>query len=202
MTIEQIESTLNQLKEQVQSLTASLNSIVSTLSNFATTDDLSVVADQVNELQQDNETLSNNVAQLSTDIQRINNIKNLIDVQINDLTNPLTEGDVLQYGYDGKWHNVQLSISSSGGTGGGSDSPSGVSRLSELSDVVLSSVYDGQVLMYNGARGLWVNKEIQTSSGDVNGMTQADADRRYLKLTGGEITGDLLVTGDITFHNT
>lgn len=199
MTIEQIESTLNQLKEQVQSLTASLNSIVSTLSNFATTDKSSVVADQVNELQQDNETLSNNVAQLSTDIQRVNNIKNLIDVQINDLTNPLTEGDVLQYGYDGKWHNVQLSIS---GSGGGSGSLSGASRLSELSDVVLSSVYDGQVLMYNGARGLWVNKEIQTSSGDVNGMTQADADRRYLKLTGGEITGDLLVTGDITFHNT
>ncbi|MBR5794660.1 MAG: hypothetical protein IKY26_00790 [Erysipelotrichaceae bacterium] len=119
----------------------------------------------------------------------------------------MTEGDVLQYGYDGKWHNVQLSIS---GSGGGSDSPSGASKLSELSDVLLSSVYDGQVLTWDASLSKWKNKAVpSTPTGDEDDdpdntdyLTQAEADLRYLKLTGGTITGDLLVTGDITFHNT
>ena len=197
MTIEQIETTLDQLSAQVQQLTASMNSIVNTLSNFATTDDLSVVADQINALQQDNKSLSNSVASLSSEVQNINSLKNLIDVQISDLMSPLTEGDILQYGYDGKWHNVKLpEIDSTG-----SSSSGGASRLSELSDVLLSSVYDGQVLTWDSSLSMWKNKTVTSNStGGGNGMTQADADSRYLRLTGGTIAGDLLVKGDITMQ--
>lgn len=201
MTTEQIETTLNQLSTQVQQLTASINSIVNTLSNFATTDDLSVVADQISALQQDNTSLSNSVASLSSNVQNINNLKNLIDVQIDDLRSPLTEGDILQYGYDGKWHNVKLpEIDSTGSSSSGSSS-SGASKLSELSDVLLSSVYDGQVLTWDSSLSMWKNKTVTSSStGSTGGMTQADADSRYLQLSGGTLSGDLLVKGDITMQ--
>lgn len=154
----------------------------------------------VRELQKQVNTLEEAVATLDTKVQKLNYLQKLLDVEIDTIT----FGDVLQYSNDGKWHNIQPSkifVSSEGG--------SGIQRLNELLDVVISSPSNGQVLTYNSLDGKWYNNTIESggSGGDLsNYLTKAEAALTYYPITGGtikgnvRIEGDLLVTGGITLY--
>lgn len=164
-------------------------------------DNVNELIELVKELQEKVDTLANSVAILDTKVQKINYLQKLLDVEIETIT----FGDVLQYSNDGKWHNIQPSqifVSS--------DSGSGVSRLIDLSDVVISNPTNGQALTYNAQDGRWYNNTIETgggSGGDLsNYLTKAEAALTYYPITGGTINGnvriegDLLVTGGITLY--
>lgn len=163
-------------------------------------DNVNELIELVKELQEKVDTLANSVATLDTKVQKLNYLQKLLDVEIDSLT----FGDVLQYSNDGKWHNIQPSqifVSSGGG--------SGVQRLNELSDVVISNPSNGQVLTYNSLDGKWYNNTISSGGGGgdlSNYLTKAEAAVIYYPITGGTITGnvriegDLLVTGGITLY--
>lgn len=163
-------------------------------------DNINELIELVKELQKKVDTLSNSVATLDTKVQKLNYLQKLLDVEIDTLT----FGDVLQYSNDGKWHNIQPSkifVPQSGG--------SGASRLVDLLDVVVSSPSNGQVLTYNSLDGKWYNNTISSGGGGgdlSNYLTKAEAALTYYPITGGTITGNvriegnLLVTGGITLY--
>lgn len=100
------------------------------------------------------------------------------------VTTVTTEVDNIQ-AKKGVWTNFFLSAlgkNDSGGGGGGS------TTLAGLLDVELTTpISNGQALIYNSTLGKWVN--------GAAGMSQADADLRYLKLAGGTLTGNLAIRG-------
>lgn len=166
-------------------------------------DNVNELIELVKELQEKVDTLANSVATLDTKVQKLNYLQKLLDVEIDTLT----FGDILQYSNDGKWHNIQLSkifVPQSGGS-------SGVSKLTDLSDVVVSNPSNGQVLTYNSLDRKWYNNTIESGgsggSGDLsNYLTKAEAAAIYYPIAGGiiegsaRIEGDLLVTGGITLY--
>ena len=88
--------------------------------NYATIDDLTALTGQVQALQGNVNTVTQNYAQLDQAVENINHLETLRDVSIVNLT----EGDVLHYDVDGTWHNIKpssLGISGGTGTGGGID---------------------------------------------------------------------------------
>lgn len=157
------------------------------------------------------DTLKDSVATLDTKVSD-DFLQKLQDVTINNIT----FGDILQYGSDGKWHNIQPSTL--GITSGGSSGTA--TTLASLSDVIINGQYDGQVLTYSSTNGVWINKDPKSSqAADLSGyLTISAANATYLPLTGGtvewlivkgatalesnvEIGGDLLVDGGITMYN-
>ena len=138
-------------------------------------------------------TLKDSVATLSTQVSK-EFLQKLQDVKIDDQSAPLTFGDVLQYGNDGKWHNIQptkLGISNNG-------SNSSATRLSELLDVNIVGQYNGQVLTYSSAYNAWVNKEPSKSDSDLSDyLTKQEAENTYFKLNGGTINGDVTINGTL-----
>ena len=156
----------------------------------------------VRQLQTTVDTLSTAVAELDTKVQKINHLQKLLDVEIQSLT----IGDLLQYSNDGKWHNIQPSALFVSTTQTG-----GVTKLSELSDVIISNPPYNQALTYNSLDGKWHNNTIETgggSTGDLSEyLTKAEAALTYFPLSGGDINGNvkiignLLVTGGITAYN-
>ena len=164
-------------------------------------DNVNELIELVKELQKKVDTLANSVATLDTKVQKLNYLQKLLDVEIDTLT----FGDILQYSNDGKWHNIQPSkifVSQSGGS-------SGASKLTDLSDVVVSNPSNGQVLTYNSLDRKWYNNTISSGGGGgdlSNYLTRAEAAAIYYPITGGAITGnvriegDLLVTGGITLY--
>ena len=165
---------------------------------------------QINTLQNNNVLLQDAVSALNTSVAKIDHLSRLQDIVINNIT----EDDILQYGNDGKWHNVQPSTL---GITGGSGSTSSATKLSDLTDVFISGVSNGQALVYSSINNKWINATIQTNSGNTGDMsgylTTKDAQLLYLPLTGGTITGpltvtgltnfgdDVLVTGGVTMYN-
>lgn len=212
MTLNEIEVLIKELQRQVTANTAAIVTLNSTVSNYATTDDFNALSKQINTLQNNNILLQDTVAALKVDVSKVDHLSKLNDVSINNIT----ENDVLQFGNDGLWHNVQPTKS---GISGGASGSGGVTKLSELTDVYISGVSNGQALVYSSISNRWINSNIETpgngGSGDLSGyLTTADAQKLYLPITGGTITGpltvkgltnlgnDLLVTGGITFYNT
>lgn len=105
------------------------------------------------------------------------------------VTTVTTEVDNIQ-AKKGVWTNFFLSAlgkNDSGGGGGGS------TTLAGLLDVELTTpISNGQALIYNSTLGKWVN--------GAAGMSQADADLRYLKLAGGTLTGNLAIRGTYNLY--
>lgn len=189
MTLTQIETLLVQLQTQVTANTAAINSINNTVSNYATTDDLKELSNQINVLQENNNTLQNSVAALHTSVSKIDNLENLLDVNVNNIT----VGDILQYDANGKWSNIQPSAINI--TGSGSSS---VTKLSQLQDVWITGIESGQVLSYDALSGKWVNSALQIGDVDLSSyLTVAAAEATYLPLKGGTITGNLQVNGTL-----
>lgn len=196
MTLAEIENLLNQLQEQVKANTAAITTLNNTITNYATTDDLNALATQVNTLLVNNVILQESVAALDTSVKKIDNISTLLDV---DITN-ITENDILQFSSRGKWQNIQPTELK----GIQVDSPTGASSLDGLSDVLLTTPTNGQFLVYDSALSGWTNKtvEICSGTGDLsNYMTFADAKRLYLPLTGGTLTGELIVKAMVTVED-
>lgn len=208
MTLNEIETLIIELQKQIAANTAAIVTLNNTVSNYATTDDLKSLSEQINTLQDNNILLQDAIATLDTSVKKIDNLSKLQDVVIDNIT----EKDVLQYGNDGKWHNVQPSAL---GITGESGNTGGVTKLSDLTDVFISGVSNGQALIYSGITNKWINSEISTNNENTNlndYLTIADAQKLYLPLTGGtveylNVTGltnlgsDLLVTGGITMYN-
>ena len=149
----------------------------------------------VKQLQTEVNTLKDSVATLTNQVSK-EFLQKLQDVKINDQLSPLTFGDVLQYGSDGKWHNVQPSTL--GITGGGSTGTA--TSLASLSDVRITGKYDGQVLMYSAVNGVWINKEIpkQELTDLSQYLTKNEAKLTYFPIAGGTIEG--AVTINDTLH--
>ena len=78
----------------------------------------------------------------------------------------------------GFWSQSFISALGQGQGGGGG----GASALTDLVDVAISSVENGQVLMYDSTLSKWVNGTVQSGGGD------------YLPLTGGTMANTNLVT--------
>lgn len=197
MTLAEIETLLKQLQTQVAANTAAIKTLNNTIANYATDDDLSAIANKVNTLQNNNTLLQDSVAALSSKIEKITHIDSLLGVSINSLTT----NDILQYGSDGKWHNIQPSaLGISGGTSSG-----GVTSLSALSDVYISGVSNGQALVYSSLNNKWTNGTVSSGSsgGSVdmsNYLTIADAQKTYLPLSGGTVQW-LSITNTLTTGN-
>lgn len=210
MSLAEIENLLLKLQAEVKANTAAIVTLNNTVSNYATTDDLTAISKQINTLQNNNVLLQDAVSALNTSVAKIDHLSRLQDIVINNIT----EDDILQYGNDGKWHNVQPSTL---GITGGSGSTSSATKLSDLTDVFISGVSNGQALVYSSINNKWINATIQTNSGNTGDMsgylTTKDAQLLYLPLTGGTITGpltvtgltnlgdDVLVTGGVTMYN-
>lgn len=149
----------------------------------------------VKQLQTEVNTLKDSVATLTNQVSK-EFLQKLQDVQINDQLSPLTFGDVLQYGNDGKWHNVQPSVL--GITGGGSSGSA--TKLTELSDVRITGVLsDGQVLTYSAVNQVWLNKDQIKINVDLSSyLTKNEAKLIYFPIAGGTIEG--AVTINDTLH--
>lgn len=148
MTITEIETLLVQLQAQVAANTAAITTLNNTLVNYATKDDLININEYITTLLSANETLSNSVANVMNRIGKVDHLSTLLDVK----TQSLTTNDVLQYGNDGRWHNIQpnlLLTSNSSGSANGT--------LSSLTDVYIAELQDGHVLTYSSADGKWIN---------------------------------------------
>lgn len=158
----------------------------------------------VKQLQTKVDTLEQAVANLTTQVNKIAYLQKLLDVEITNLT----INDVLQYSNDGKWHNIQPSKLNTETT----VKPS-VTKLSDLSDVVVSVPTNGQALVYSSADQKWHNNTISSGGGEIpsdvleNYLTKTEASSIYFKIAGGTITGqvdiqdNLLVSGGITAYN-
>lgn len=149
----------------------------------------------VKQLQTEVNTLKDSVATLTNQVSK-EFLQKLQDVKINDQLSPLTFGDILQYGSDGKWHNVQPSTL--GITGGGSGGSA--TKLTELSDVrITGSLTDGQVLTYSAINQVWLNKDQVKVNVDLSSyLTKTEAANTYLnKLTGGTVNGDVTINGTL-----
>lgn len=210
MTLAEIELLLKELQTQVEQNTAAIKSLTDVSTKYTTKDELTAIATQVNTLQNNNTVLQDSVATLYTSINKIDFLSKLTDVTIDNLT----EDDVLQYGHDGKWHNVNPSVLGITVESGGS-----ANSLASLTDVLITGVSDGQALTYSAINNKWVNKTINTESDSgSNYLTRSQADSLYLSLEGGSvgwlvvkgitelqsdasIDGNLLTTGGITMYN-
>lgn len=210
MTLAEIELLLKELQTQVEQNTAAIKSLTDASTKYTTKDELTAIATQVNTLQNNNTVLQDSVATLYTSINKIDFLSKLTDVTIDNLT----EDDVLQYGHDGKWHNVNPSVLGITVESGGS-----ANSLASLTDVLITGVSDGQTLTYSAINNKWVNKTINTESDSgSNYLTRSQADSLYLSLEGGSvdwlvvkgitelqndasIDGNLLTTGGITMYN-
>lgn len=159
----------------------------------------------VKQLQTKVDTLEQAVATLTTQINKIAYLQKLLDVEITNLT----VDDILQYSNDGKWHNIQPSKIITN-----SNIISGATKLSDLSDVIISVPTNGQALVYSSADSKWHNNTVSGGEGggitsDVleNYLTKTEASAVYFKIAGGTITGqvdiqdNLLVSGGITAYN-
>lgn len=153
MTLTEIETLLKQLQEQVNANTAAIRTLNNALFNYATTDDLNTTKEQVESLLSANETLQNTVANVMNRIGKVDHLSTLLDVK----TQSLTTNDILQYGNDGRWHNIQpnLVIANNSNSSGGGGTVSGTLR--ELTDVYIAELEDGHVLTYSSADGKWIN---------------------------------------------
>lgn len=138
------------------------------------------------------------LATLTTQIQQITRMHGLLDFNLDDNGSPLKHGDIIQYdNATGKWNNIQpseLNIQSSGGI-----TPT---TLKGLTDVSINGEINGHVLTYSSADNAWINKEPQksTQTDTSKYLTLDDADKRYFKIVGGEITGPVSILG--TLHTT
>ena len=204
MTLQEIENLLLQLQQQVISNTAAITSLTSNLSDYATEDDLNALTLQIRTINQNISLLSTDLNALHESVKRVDNLNDLLDVSLNNLT----EGDILRYGGNGLWYNTTANIDGSASTGG-------VSKLSQLSDVVLLGVSDGQNLVYSSASGKWVNRTVSNGSSMSNYYTKSETNNllnKYLPLAGGTVewlnvnglttvNDNLLVKGGITMYN-
>lgn len=80
---------------------------------YTTKDEFSELSRAVKSIQDSVDTLGTDLGSLQTLVDRINQVGKMKDVVITYLT----EGDILQYSNDGRWHNVQP-YEISGGSGG------------------------------------------------------------------------------------
>lgn len=157
MTLTEIETLLKQLQAQVNANTAAITTLNNALSNYATADDLTAAKDQVTALLSANETLQNTVANVMNRIGKVDHLSTLLDVK----TQSLTKNDILQYGNDGRWHNIQPSLvfqTVNNNTGGGG-TVSGTLR--GLTDVYIAELENGHVLTYSEPDGKWINLKPQ-----------------------------------------
>jgi hypothetical protein len=106
------------------------------VSDYATTDDLNALSKKINTLYNNNILLQDNIAALKVDISKIDHLSKLSDVKIKNIT----ENDVLQFGGDGLWHNIQPDKLGISGSASGYGS---VTKLSELTDVHISGALNG-----------------------------------------------------------
>lgn len=200
MSLVELEQLVLQLQAEIKANTAAIVTLNNTVSNYATTDDLTAISKQINTLQNNNILLQNAVATLDTNVKKIDHLSKLLDVSIENIT----ENDVLQFGNDGKWHNIQPSLL--GISNGGSTSTGGATKLADLSDVYLSGLSNGQTLIYSTVNNKWINSTIQNGNGGTSGdlskyLTINDAEKLYLLKSGGTITGSLNVQGLTTLDN-
>ena len=151
MTLTELETILLQLQEQVNANTAAITALNNSLSNYATQDDLNAMREQVVELLSANTTLQNAVATISNRIGKVDHLSTLLDVK----TQSLTVNDILQYGNDGRWHNIQPNLIIKNNNTGSNGTVSGT--LSGLTDVYIAELEDGHVLTYSTADGKWIN---------------------------------------------
>ena len=196
MTQLEIENLLLWLQQQVIANTAAIETLNDAISNYTTTDDFAALANQIHILQDNNVALRTDLNTLSTAITKIDHLGKLLDVEIND---PLTEGDILLYGNTGKWHNVKVNNLIP-------ELPTNVVRsLNDLEDVQLTALTNNHVIMYDSGLGKWTNHKVDTGIDDNMDLTQyltkTEAAMIYLPLTGGVITGNLLVKGLTTIDN-
>lgn len=196
MTQLEIENLLLQLQQQVIANTAAIETLNDTISNYVTTDDFVALTNQINTLQNNNIILRTDLNTLSTAVTKVDHLGKLLDVEIND---PLTEGDVLLYGNTGKWHNVKVNDLIP-------ELPTNAVRsLNDLEDVQLTGLTNNHVIMYDSGLGKWTNHKVDTGLDDnmdlTKYLTKTEAAMIYLPLTGGTITGDLLVKGFTTIDN-
>lgn len=196
MTQLEIENLLLQLQQQVIANTAAIETLNDTISNYATTDDFVALTNQINTLQNNNIVLRTDLNTLSTAVTKVDHLGKLLDVEIND---PLTEGDILLYGNTGKWHNVKANDLIP-------ELPTNAVRsLNDLEDVQLTGLTNNHVIMYDSGLGKWTNHKVDAGIDDnmdlTKYLTKTEAAMIYLPLTGGTITGDLLVKGFTTIDN-
>ena len=188
MTTTEIEELLLTLQEQVNQNTGAIATLDSIVSGYVTTDDLTAITNKINTVEAKLNTVQTTLAALKESVNKINNLQSLLDVKIVNLT----EDDLLQYGNDGKWHNVQpntLGIVGEGSTGT-------VTSLSELQDVSITGATNGQVLLYNSVENKWTNATFEVE--DVNlteYLTKSVAENTYFKKSGGEINGSVSIVG-------
>lgn len=156
MTLTEIEILLKQLQAQVNANTAAITTLNNALSNYATTDDLVAAKDQVTALLSANKTLQDTVANVMNRIGKVDHLSTLLDVK----TQSLTKNDILQYGNDGRWHNIQPSlVFQTINNDTGSNAANGTLR--GLTDVYIAELEDGHVLTYSGSDGKWINLKPQ-----------------------------------------
>lgn len=205
MSLKEIETLLLQIQTEVKANTAAIATLSKSLSNYATTDDLSAISNKINTLQNNNILLQDAVATLNTSVKKIDHLSYLQDILINNIS----ENDILQYGNDGKWHNIQPSVLNI--SGGENNSVQGATKLSDLKDVYISGLSNGHALVYSSINNKWINSDISSKiSGEY--LTIDDAAKMYVPVTGGTVDwlqvkgltnvgGNLLVTGGITMYN-
>ena len=196
MTQLEIENLLLQLQQQVIANTAAIETLNDAISNYTTTDDLVALANQIHILQDNHISLRTDLNTLSTAVTKVDHLGKLLDVEIND---PLTEGDVLLYGNTGKWHIVKVNDLIP-------ELPTNAVRsLNDLEDVQLTGLTNNHVIMYDYGLGKWTNHKVDTGIDNnmdlTKYLTKTEAAMIYLPLTGGTITGDLLVKGFTTIDN-
>lgn len=156
-------------------------------------DNIIELTELVRQLTQKIDTLEQHIAELETQVQKINFLSKLLDVEITNLT----ENDLLLYSSDGKWHNINYTTLLKD-----QEETTGiVKKLSELTDVLINSPVDNQVLAYSQSAGKWVNKDANFGgggAGDLSGyLTKIEAQRTYFPLTGGTINGNVTIKGNL-----
>ena len=157
MTTEQMETAISQLQSNVSTINNDiatinerLDAIESQLTTLAKQSNVTSINTIVNKHETSITSLQNEIASIKTDIGFINKLTNLYDVNIKS---DLAQGDIIRY--DGtQWTNAVVA-----GTGSGSS----VTKLSALTDVNLSSLSDGQVLMWSNSLNAWTNGTVSSS---------------------------------------
>lgn len=150
MNLTEIENLLLILQKQVQDNTAAITTLQETISNYASLSDIVPLKENINNLQQSVDVISDTLGTIKTYTDKVGYISRLLDVK----TQSLTTNDILQYGNDGRWHNIQPSMLN---INTGTSSGNGSGTLSTLTDVYLANLEDGQVLTYSETDGKWIN---------------------------------------------
>ena len=192
MTQEQIETILTQLQQQVTLNTTAIQQLVDRFNSYATLSNLNTLQSTVTSNSTNISSLQEQVANLQTSIGLINKVSKLIDTNIQ---NP-TKNDLLQWDGD-RWTNIQPSKIGISGSGS-----SGVSTLSGLTDVTISSLSDGQALVWSNTLNKWTNKIMQTGGGSTpsTGISMSDVWSALSASTSEQInpshiTGSLTLSG-------